>query len=282
MESLTLATRLLQRVRLESPMAGMWEAADVQWWWRRPRDSDAVAQKFWSDGNGPVAAALLTEWNEKWQLDAIVVPRLFEALLPEVWQHGLEQVDRLAISHVEVLARDDDDQLLDLLEEAGFVQDADQEENGGVTWMRAEDRPPISPFADGYVLTDRGQHREGTHWLAQRNGPDVEDRLSQCSLYVADLDLAVLAPDGSVAAYGLFWHDPVTSVGLVEPMRTEEAHQRKGLARAVLSNGLDRLSRRGTQRLKVGYATAVAHDLYTGSGFEVAATDHAFVLRASP
>ena len=42
---------------------------------------------------------------------------------------------------------------------------------------------------------------------------------------VADLDLAVYAPNGDIAAYGLFWADPVTGVGLVEPMRTEDAYQ---------------------------------------------------------
>ncbi len=47
-------------------------------------------------------------------------------------------------------------------------------------------------------------------------------------MYRADLDLAVYAPNGDIAAYGLFWADPVTGVGLVEPMRTEDAYQ--GLA----------------------------------------------------
>lgn len=35
------------------------------------------------------------------------------------------------------------------------------------------------------------------------------------------LDLAVYDGDGAVTAYGLFWADPHTGVGLVEPMRTE-------------------------------------------------------------
>lgn len=31
---LRLATALLQQTRLASPDGGVWEAADVQWWWR--------------------------------------------------------------------------------------------------------------------------------------------------------------------------------------------------------------------------------------------------------
>jgi hypothetical protein len=34
---LNATTTVLQRARLADPLGGMWEAADVQWWWRRPR-----------------------------------------------------------------------------------------------------------------------------------------------------------------------------------------------------------------------------------------------------
>jgi len=44
--------------------------------------------------------------------------------------------------------------------------------------------------------------------------------------------LRVLAPDGDVAAYAVFWFDPVSATGLVEPMRTDDSHQRRGLALA--------------------------------------------------
>ena len=55
-------------------------------------------------------------------------------------------------------------------------------------------------------------------------------RLHETSLYDPELDLAVIAPNGDVAAYALFWNDFVTAVGMVEPMRTEDAYQRLGLA----------------------------------------------------
>jgi hypothetical protein len=34
LEYLALAMALLHRVRLTDPVAGLWEAADLQWWWR--------------------------------------------------------------------------------------------------------------------------------------------------------------------------------------------------------------------------------------------------------
>lgn len=47
-ESMALATELLERVRLADPNAGVWEAADVQWWWRKARRSDEVEQFFFN------------------------------------------------------------------------------------------------------------------------------------------------------------------------------------------------------------------------------------------
>ncbi len=61
----------------------------------------------------------------------------------------------------------------------------------------------------------------------------------------------MLDSDDSVAAYGLFWYDPVTATGLVEPMRTEDDHQRRGLARHILTTGIDLLAEAGAERIKI-------------------------------
>jgi hypothetical protein len=52
LEAVALATSMLQRARLADPLVGMWEAADVQWWWRTPQRSDEVEQLFWIDDDG--------------------------------------------------------------------------------------------------------------------------------------------------------------------------------------------------------------------------------------
>ena len=99
--------------------------------------------------------------------------------------------------------------------------------------------------------------------MIARNGARVEQRLRECSLYRPELDLMVEAPDGRAAGYGLSWPDPVTGVGLVEPMRTEQAHERRGIASHILATGLDRLAAHGCQRLKVSNDI----DLYLRAGF---------------
>ena len=54
-----------------------------------------------------------------------------------------------------------------------------------------------------------------------------------------------------MAAYSLYWFDPVTKVGLVEPVRVEDGYRRRGLATAMLTAGIDRLAAKGAQRVKV-------------------------------
>ena len=132
--------------------------------------------------------------------------------------------------------------------------------------LEAGRTPPVSPLAAEYRLHSWADNPARSHPLVPRNGADVDARLARCSLYRPDLDLRVEAPDGEVAGYGIFWADPVTRVGLVEPMRTEEKYQGRGIARHILTSGLARLAAAGCTRLKVSSDI----DLYLGAGFKPA------------
>jgi hypothetical protein len=54
---LAALTALPQRARLAAPRDGVWRAADLQWWWRRPRASDP-RNGSWTRPSGPSSAAL--------------------------------------------------------------------------------------------------------------------------------------------------------------------------------------------------------------------------------
>src|SRR5437588_12249448 len=111
LECLALATELLQRARLVDAEAGLWEAADLQWWWRTPRRSDAIDQLCWLDDEGPIASVVLTEWGRAWGCDPIVVPALSAVPLLTVWDRAVEAIDALGLETVETLDRDDDVEL---------------------------------------------------------------------------------------------------------------------------------------------------------------------------
>ena len=261
-ERLTLATRLLQRMRLADETAGVWEAADVQWWSRTPRRTDDFAMPFWLDDHGPVAAVLLTDWTTAWGLDVLRV-RDKVPNMGEIWGEALRVMKAAGHEGCESLVREDDAELVSCLVAAGFQPGT----RAGEAWMDAGERPRVIEPADGYRLVDREGDTSRPHPMVARSGGDLEARLRRCSLYDPALDLAVQTADGSFAGYALFWADPVTNVGLLEPMRVEDAHARRGLARAMLTEGLDRLAKRGMTRLKVGFETEAARALYLGAGF---------------
>ncbi len=108
--------------------------------------------------------------------------------------------------------------------------------------------------------------------MRHRNGDAVEERLGQCPLYDPELDLAVEVVDGRIAGYSLYWLDPVTKVGLVEPVRVEDEYQRRGLGRAMLTAGVDRLAVKGAERVKISYRTEAAAALYQDVGFQPTST----------
>jgi GNAT superfamily N-acetyltransferase len=177
--------------------------------------------------------------------------------------------------------REDDTAGAERARAAGF---APTEATGYTNWMEAAARPAPEPLPAGYRLVSYAQRSGTPHWMVKRGGEHITARLAQCSLYRPDLDLAVVTDADEVAAYGLFWPDPVTRVGLVEPMRTEDSHQRRGLARRVLLAGLDRLAAAGCTRLKIGFMddNPAAQRCYLGAGFVRHAADRAWQLPSRP
>jgi hypothetical protein len=149
---LTRATELLQRARLAHEEGGLWEAADLQWWWRMPRRSDSIDYVFWFDDDGPSAGVTLTDWGRTWGRDPIVVPTRAAPPLPRVWSRALDAIDALGLETVETLVHDDDTTLRGLLAASGFVASGDR---SGIAWMSAEDLPEVAPLPDGCVLVDR-------------------------------------------------------------------------------------------------------------------------------
>ncbi len=267
--ALATVTTLLQRARNAHPTKGLYEAADLQWWWAQGSHlTDSAPQLFWVDDHGrPEAAVITTEWSYGVQLDPIFLPDATPELMLAVVERGLEQARARGLEKVQLEVDRIDDVLRDVLSDRGF----DIEEGGYVeTWMDAEARPEVSPLREGFRVASRLDAKPIPHHFIKRNGVDVEQLLLQTSLYRPDLDLVVLDRDDHVAAYGLFWFDPVTSTGMVEPMRTEDNHQRRGLARHLLTAGIEQLSAAGAERIKICFelSNPASSSLYPSVGFK--------------
>lgn len=264
---MALATELLRRARLEGTDSGVWEAADVQWWSRRPRVSDDVMKPFWIDDGGPAAGVLATCWrDDRWQIDPVMTTGTVHVDTRLMWSRATDLVSEHASGVVDVTLRDDDATFTEMVVEAGFAVRG----HGTVSWMSAPARPR-RPLPEGFTVVDRAERAETPHPMRVRNGSRIAERLLSCSLYDAHLDLAVETTDGRTAGYSLYWFDPITRLGYVEPMRVENEFHGRGLATAMLLEGVDRLTRRGAERIKI-YESEAAAGVYRGAGFRPAQT----------
>ena len=267
LERLNATTSVLQRARLTTRDAGIWDAADVQWWWRRPRETDDLALPVWFDDVGPVAAVGLSAWGDTWQTDAFITSSIVP--LEVVWNETMSAVNQYPTHPLRLILPEQNSALIELAFQSGFKL---TEDLSGTTWINIDDRPEIR-YVDGFSVVDRTTRTHFAHHMVDRNGEFVESRLQECSLYDPTLDLAILDKDGNVAGYALFWFDQTSLVGMLEPMRVEEVFQRRGLASFLITEGLDRLARKGARTVKVGFESEAASSLYFGNGFVQTSVD---------
>ena len=127
----------------------------------------------------------------------------------------------------------------------------------------------IRSLGDGLELLERcyasglGFH-EGNIKVAveNRDDPTWYRNIQTAPLYRRDLDLVVISPQGAIASFCTIWFDDVTRSAYFEPVATVPAHQRRGLGKAILNEGLRRLQRMGATTAFVGGYSPEANALY--------------------
>lgn len=274
LDSVNAVTALLQRVLIAHPTKESFQAAEVQYWWNTPHPTDTLGQLFWFDELGrPEAAVVATEFGEGASLvyDKITVlivtmPDASDDWVAHVIGRGLDHLAALGIEAIDLEVDRADDVRRSFLFDRGFTVKGDAVVQ---CWLDADARPPVSPLPDGYRLAARQDLMDRSHHMAAHRRPDFEDRLNQLSLYRSDLDLVILDRDDAPAAYALFWNDPVTGTGVIEPVRTLDEHQGRGLSRHLLTTGIGLLADAGAQRISIGYEpdNEISGHLYRSIGF---------------
>ena len=97
--------------------------------------------------------------------------------------------------------------------------------------------------------------------------------------YDRNNDLVAAAPDGDVTAFAMCWLDPINKIGEFEPVGKRPAFRRRGLAQAVLAQGLRRMKAAGAV---MAFVMAHSHEpgpvaLYQSVGFHIANRDSDYI-----
>lgn len=134
---------------------------------------------------------------------------------------------------------------------------------------------PIAPLTPGYFIRSLSGDEElpARSWASWRafhpNAPDHQYQgwewyrnLQRCPLYRRDLDLVVISARGEVAGFCTVWYDDVTCTGFFEPVGVVPEHQRRGLGKALLVEGMHRVKQLGGTLVTVAGASPEANSLY--------------------
>jgi len=205
---------------------------------------------------------------------ALRTPELEEEMLG-VAEERLALVEADGSRKLTVWAPEQDELRQEVFRRHGYRKDDPPE----YQWRRNLDVPihdvpapcgyTIRSLGDGLELLERcyasglGFH-EGDIKIAveNRDDPTWYRNIQTAPLYRRDLDLVAIAPDGAIAAFCTIWFDDVTRSAYFEPVATVPAHQKRGLGKALLTEGLHRLQRMGATTAFVGGYSAAANALY--------------------
>jgi mycothiol synthase len=139
---------------------------------------------------------------------------------------------------------------------------------------------PDSVPPGGYTVRALGDESElpARSWLSWKGfHPDEPDdkyegwewykNVQRIPLYRRDLDIVAVASDGELSAFCTVWFDDVTRTAVFEPVATHPDHQKRGLGKAVMSEGLRRVQKLGANLATVSSYSDGAHALYASLGF---------------
>jgi mycothiol synthase len=171
-----------------------------------------------------------------------------------------------------VLADEDDPFRQEILGSRGYTY----RERPVYRWRRDLEEPvPEVKVAHGFTIRSMGDAGEyDSRALASWHAfhPDEPDdaftggdwlaNLQSAPLYRRDLDIVAEAPDGGIAAFSTIWYDDFTRSAVCVLVGTVPKHQRLGLGKAVITEGLRRLQKMGGTRVFANGFDPPANALY--------------------
>jgi len=177
-----------------------------------------------------------------------------------------------------VWVNDGDTLFKDVLTRRGFARSRFKAEHMRRRFFTQPIPDAVTPA--GYTIRALGDESElpARSWLSWKAfHPDEPDEkyegwewyknVQRVPLYNRELDILAVASDGELAAFCTVWVDNVTRTAVFEPVGTHPKHQKRGLGKAVMSEGQRRAQKLGATLASVSSYSTGAHALYTSMGF---------------
>lgn len=194
-------------------------------------------------------------------------------------------VDSLYTYGIDLSRSVPDRALATALERRGFMPEP---ATGGMLRRELDQRPiPVVPAGYRLAAVDTPAQVRGrveAHRAAFAPSEltlKTYERVRRTWPYRPELDRIATTDDGAVVAFCTAWIDETNAAGLLEPVGTHPAHQRRGLAKAVCLDALHALHDAGARTVEVVFAHEAAFATYRSIGFAPSADELTF-RRATP
>lgn len=216
--------------------------------------------RLWFDGENLIAFALVDEYNN---LLFDCTPAHLESLGDEIVQWGVGCLKQSGALTLDANCRESDITRIFFLESHGFKRKNEET----ISMLRDLKQPiPEVDLPAGFVIRSvKGEEEASALAELHRSafGSDymtTGNRLAMMRVpeYDPSLDLVVVAPDGSLAAYcmcSISEEENQTTgqrIGQTDPVATHPRYQKLGLARSLLLTGLHLLKERGMEFAALG------------------------------
>lgn len=278
---LAFASRALCERR---PLNGTWHPGDVIWA-LKPDYEGRNDFRLWRSGQTVEAVMTFVGPNEVW-LEAL--PQN-EEMIPEMVAWAESQVKRRAPEgappSLSIRGLEGDSRRSETLGLLGYqTSGADhvwfRRDLGlplptatAVAGFRAQDAFGVDPVARARVHRDAWNHLDNIGIENATSSFSTETYLSLkgCVFYDPSLDILVSTEAGDLVANCICWADPISLIGLFEPVGTHFGYRGRGLARMLILEGMARLRDKGMIEARVGTAhfNAPAIATYLSCGFEL-------------
>ncbi|HEY1708015.1 MAG TPA: GNAT family N-acetyltransferase [Rhizomicrobium sp.] len=262
------------------PLSACWHPGDFVWE-LKPHFDRPHRIRIWLSPDGVEAAAMFTAADRLW----LEIRPACEDLLPQIVAKAegsrLRGTEEGTPATLSIRAFEADTRRIAALEALGYRPGEPDH-----VWFRLDLSQPLPEFPSppGFRIRDcvgiDPQARAAVHRVAwsdlsqigienARSGfnEDIYLGLARAPVYDPALDIVVQAPDGTFVANTICWADTASGVGIFEPVGSDPAYRRRGLARLAMLEGLRRLQARGMRWAGVGTAHFNAPAIATYSSF---------------
>jgi len=256
---------------------------DLAWRLSSPIINEGQDAAFWEDEDGQVIG--FAAWQYYWAtLDFFILPSPQQKIVEQeifAWADArFRERDEERGKPLPYWAEFYDDDLArqQFIEAHGFVLDDSEGDRSIFFQHTLADLAPVPALPDGFTLRSLAGEQEVAAYVelhcaafeSDAMTPEWRARTLRMPHYRPELDLVIVASDGSFAGFCVGWFEPERRAAQIEPLGVHPRFHQRGFGRILLLEMLRRFKEHGAESafVETNIARIPARRAYEAVGFQ--------------